>query len=71
MWLRELRSKTGGTGKAAGHELINSEATRRRELAATYEKEAEAIRREAKKVEKAQADLNKRREQIEHCMRQA
>jgi len=29
------------------------------------------IRREAKKIEKAQADLNKRREQIEQRMRQA
>lgn len=56
--------------EAAGHELINSEATRRREQAATHEKEAEAIRREAKKVERQQADLTKRREQIEDRMRQ-
>ena len=38
---------------------------------APYEKEAEAIRREAKKVEKQQTDLSKRREQIEARMRQA
>jgi predicted nucleic acid-binding Zn-ribbon protein len=56
--------------EATGDEPINSEATRRREQAATYEKEAEAIRRDAKKFEKAQADLTKRREQIEQRMRQ-
>lgn len=76
--LRDLNTRAGRLDykvcyerEAAGHELINSEATRRRELAATYEKEAESIRREAKKVEKVQADLNKRREQIEQRMRQS
>lgn len=36
-----------------------------------YERESEAIHCEANKVEKAQADLNNRREQIEQRMRQA
>lgn len=74
---RELNTRAGRLDykacyerEAAGHELINSEATRRREQAASYDKEAEGVRRELKKVEKAQADLAKRREQIEDRMRQ-
>ena len=47
-----------------------AEATRRHQHAANYEKEAEGVRRELKKVEKAQADRAELREQIEDRMRQ-
>ena len=36
-----------------------------------FGKEAETARRDAKRLEKARADLDKRREQIEQRMRQA
>ena len=55
----------------AERESSASEAGGRRELAARYKRDAEATRREIKQVEKAIADLGKRREQIEQRMRMA
>ncbi|HAN97030.1 MAG TPA: hypothetical protein DCQ98_06160 [Planctomycetaceae bacterium] len=57
--------------EVAGHELIKSEAARHREQAVTYETEAESLRRKAKKLEKLQADLAKRCEEIEQQMRRS
>lgn len=55
----------------ADQEASFSEAEGRREVADRYKKDAEATRREMKQVEKAIAELGKRREQIEQRMRQA
>ena len=48
-----------------------SDADARREVAERYQQEAEAARREVKRLEKAKADVAKRREQLEQRMRQA
>jgi hypothetical protein len=48
-----------------------SDAEARREVAERYQKEGETARREVKRIEKAQADVAKRREQLDERMRQA
>jgi len=57
--------------EAAGYELIKSEATRRRDQADAHATDAEALRREAMKLEKQQAELARQREHIEQRMRQS
>jgi len=52
-------------------ELTLGDTEARREVAKRYRKEADSARRDVKRLEKAQADLAKRREQIEQRMRQA
>ena len=76
--IRELKDRAGrfdrmaaNEHEAAGYELIKSEAARRRDQADAHESEAAALRSNAKKLEKQQADLAKRREQIEQRMRQS
>ena len=55
----------------AEHQLSLADTQRGRERAKHYEAEAEALRREAKKAEKAKADFEKRREGIEQRMRES
>jgi hypothetical protein len=55
----------------AERELTAGEVEGRCELADRYRKDAEAARRDVKRLEKARADLDKRREQLEQRMRQA
>lgn len=76
--LRDLFSRAANMEQSARNERERadqeasfSEAEGRREVADRYKKDAEATRREMKQVEKAIADLAKRREQIEQRMRQA
>ena len=55
----------------ANHEAILSDAETRREIAERYRKEGVAARREWKRLEKALADVDKCRAQLEQRMRQA
>jgi len=53
----------------AEHQMTLPDTQRGHDRAARYEKEAESLRREAKKAEKAKVDFEKRREGIEQRMR--
>jgi hypothetical protein len=55
----------------ANHELGEGSIEGRRDVADRYKTDAEVARREAKKVEKSLADIDKRRERLEERMRQA
>lgn len=55
----------------ADHEAILGDGEARREVAERYRKDGDVARREVKRLEKAQAEVDKRRAQLEQRMRQA
>lgn len=65
-----MEEKARSEHQRAERELTLGETEARREVAQRYRKEAESAGREANRHEKAQADLAKRREQLEARMRQ-
>lgn len=67
LWLKKARSKR----QRAERELTEGERDGRRDLADRYQKDAEAAQWELKKLTKAQATLDQRRERLEEQMRQA
>lgn len=66
-----MEEKPRSEHQRAERELTVGDTDARREVAGRYRKEADSARRETKRLEKAQADLAKRREQLEARMRQA
>jgi hypothetical protein len=66
-----MEEKARSENQRAERELTLGDTEARREVAERYGKEADSARRNVKRLEKAQADLAKRREQIEQRMRQA
>lgn len=55
----------------AEHQMLLPDTRRGHDRAKRYEQEAESLRREAKKAEKAKADCERLREQIEQRMRKS
>jgi len=55
----------------AEHQMLLPDSRRGHDRAKRYEQEAESLRREAKKAEKAKADCEKRRQGIEQRMRES
>lgn len=66
-----MEEKARSEHESAERELTLESTEGRREVAERYRKDAEAARREAKRLEKATADMMKRREQVEQRMRSA
>lgn len=66
-----MEEKVRSERNRAEHELTLGDTEARREVAERYHKEAESARRDVKRLEKARADIAKRRERLEHRMRQA
>ena len=66
----QLDNRSDTESNRANRELSEADCDHRREQAALFKKQADALRRQIKANEKAQTELNKRREQIEQRMRE-
>jgi hypothetical protein len=66
-----MEEKARSEHERAEGELTPGDIEARGEVAERYRKDAETARRDVKRLEKARADLGKRREQLEQQMRQA
>jgi hypothetical protein len=68
---KSMEEKAWSEHQRAERELTLGDTEARREVAERYRKEGESARRDAKRLEKARADLDKRCDQLEQRMRQA
>ncbi len=68
---RFMEEKAKSEAERAERELTSDDKDARLEVAERYRADAEVARREVKRLEKAQAEATKRREQIEHRMQLA